>query len=240
MSRPRISVWGAYVLGVVWLTATAAVAQPFELTVKKDRFFGTSDGTLVFTRQGVDYQTADVEEARRWVYDDIKQILILSSTHVVIATYEDQGWIKLGADKRFDFEVIGEPVSEDLVTFLLDRVHHPLVIGVVPMLNAAPHVSLPVKLRQRLRGSHGTLELWDDHLVYRTDEDAHSRVWRLSDLHLVFQPDRHRLTVAAYEGGGDRTRTFEFDLKQPLPPGALEAMWEGMHTPTWPRVGRRK
>ena len=143
MSRSRISVWGACVLGVVWLTATAAVAQPFELTVKNDRLFGASDGTLVFTPQGVDYQTADVEEARRWVYDDIKQILILSSTHVVIATYEDQGWIKLGADKRFDFEVIGEPVSEDLVTFLLDRVHHPLVTGVVPTLDGAPHVRLP-------------------------------------------------------------------------------------------------
>ena len=239
MPRPSRAVWGACVVGVVWLTATAAVAQPFELTVKKDRLFGASEGTLVFTADGVDYRTKDVEDTRQWVYADVKQILILSSTHVAIATYEDQGWLKLGADRAFDFEVTGEPVSEALVTFLLDRVRQPLVVALVPTHDEAPHVRVPVKLRQRLRGSQGTLELWDDHVVYRTDEDARSRVWRLSDLHLVFQPDRHRLTVAAYEGGGDRTRTFEFELKQPLPPGALEAIWERMHGPSWARVGRR-
>ena len=240
MSRLRIVVQAGVTITVLVLVATSAVAQPFELTVRKDRLFGAGDGTLVFTTDGVAYQTTDVEEARQWVYDDLKQIQIVSPTHVVMATYEDQSWIKLGADRTFDFEVIGEPVSEDLVTFLLDRVPHPLVIAVVPTRDAVPVFRVPVKLRQRIRGSHGTLELLDDHLVYRTDHDDHARVWRLADLHLVFQPDRHRLTVQAYEGGGDRTRAFEFDVQHPLPPGALEAMWEGMHGPSWARVGRRE
>lgn len=240
MPRSRITVWGACVAGMVCLTATAAVGQPFELTVKKDRLFGAGDGTLVFTADGVDYLTSDVEEARQWAYDDLKQIQVLSPTQVVIETYEDQGWTRFGADRTFRFEVIGDPASEELVTFLLDRVPQPLVVALVPTRDGAPRVRVPAKLRQRLRGSHGALELWDDYFIYRTDEDAHSRVWRLSDLHLVFQPDRHRLTVAAYEGGGDRTRTFAFDLKQPLPPGALEAIWERMQRPSGARVGRRE
>ena len=237
MPRSSRAVWGACVVGLVWLTATAAIAQPFELTVKKDRLFGASEGTLVFTVRGVDYRTTDVEDARQWVYDDLKQIQILSPTRLVVETYGDQGWMRFGADRTFRFEVAGDPVSEELVTFLMDRVRHPLVVAVVPTLDSVPRVRVPVKLRQRIRGSDGTLELWDDHLAYRSDHDGHARVWRFADLHVVFQPDRHRLTVQAYEGGDDQTRAFEFDLKTPLPQGALEAIWEEMHGPSWPRIG---
>ena len=237
MSRLRIVVQVGVVITVLALVATSAVAQPFALTVRKDRLFGAGEGTLVFTTDSVTYETTDVEDAREWGYDDVKQIQVVSPTRVVMATYEDQSWIRFGADRTFDFEVTGEPVSEELVAFLLERVPLPLVVALVPPLDAAPLFAVPVRLRQG--GSHGTLELLGDRLVYRTGDDDHARVWRLADLHLVFQPDRHRLTVQAYEGGGDRTRAFEFDVKYPLPHGALEAIWEGMHGPSWPRVGHR-
>ena len=238
--RLRILVQAGVIVTVLSIAGTAAVAQPFELVVKDDKLFGADEGTLVFTADGVTYQTTDSEDARQWTYDDLKQIQIVSPTHVVLVTYEDQGWVKLGTDRMFHLEVTGDPVSEELATFLLDRVQHPLVIGVVLTLDAKPLFRVPVKLRQRMRGSHGMLELVDDYLVYRTDHDEHARVWRFADLHLVFQPDRHRLTVQAYEGGGDRTRAFEFDIKRPLPAGALEEIWADMHGPSWPRVGRRE
>ena len=237
VTRLRILVQAGVIVTVLSIAATAAVAQPFELVVKDDELFGADEGTLVFTVDGVAYQTTDREDARQWGYDDLKQIQVVSPTRVVMATYEDQSWIKFGADRTFDFEVTGEPVSEELVAFLLEHVPLPLVVALVPPLDAAPLFAVPVRLRQG--GSHGTLELLGDQLVYRTGDDDHARVWRLADLHLVFQPDRHRLTVQAYEGGGDRTRAYEFDVKCPLPPGALEAIWEGMHGPSWPRVGRR-
>lgn len=240
MPRSSRAVWRACVVGAVWLTATAAVAQPFELTVRKDKLFGAGEGVLVFTARGVDYQTTDAEDARQWVYDDLKQIQILSPTRLVMETYEDQGWMRFGADRTFRFEVVGDPVSEELVAFLLGRVPHPLVVAVVPTLDSVPRFRVPVKLRQRIRGSDGTLELWDDHLAYRSDRDDHTRVWRFADLHVVFQPDRHRLTVQAYEGGGDQTRAFEFDLKTPLQQGALEAIWEEMHGPSWPLISSRE
>jgi hypothetical protein len=237
MSRLRIVVQVGFAITIMCLVATSVVAQPFALTVRKDRLFGAGEGTLVFTTDNVTYETTDVEDAREWGYDDLKQIQVVSPTRVVMVTYEGQSWIKFGADRTFDFEVTGEPVSDELVAFLLERVPLPLVIATVSAPDPTSLVSVPVKLRQG--GSHGTLELQDNQLVYRTNDDDRARVWRLADLHLVFQPDRHRLTVQAYEGGGDQTRTFEFDIKRPLPEGALEEIWAGMHGPSWPRVGRR-
>jgi hypothetical protein len=38
-------------------------------------------------------------------------------------------------------------------------------------------------------------------LLYLLDYNMSIAVWALADLYLVFQPDRHRLTVQAYEGG---------------------------------------
>ena len=232
MTRLRSVVQAAVIIVGLSLVTASAAAQSFELIVRDDKLFGADEGTLVFTGDGVTYQTTDREDTRQWTYDDLKQIQIVSPTHVVMVTYQDQGWVKLGADRVFDLEVTGAPVSEDLVNFLLDRVQRPLVIGVVPMLDATPLFRVPVKLRQRMRGSHGMLELVDDYLVYRTEREEHARLWRIADLHLVFRPDRHRLTVEAYEGGGDRTRAFEFEVKQLLPPGALEAIWERMYGPS--------
>jgi len=238
MSRLRIVVQVGLAMTVICLVATSVVAQPFAVTVRKDRLFGAGEGTLVFATDSVTYETTDVEDAREWGYDDLKQIQVVSPTRVVMVTYEDQSWIKFGADRTFDFEVTGEPVSAELVAFLLERVPLPLVVALVPLLDAAPLFEVPVRLRQG--GSLGTLELLGDQLMYRTGDDDLARVWRLADLHLVFQPDRHRLTVQAYEGGGDQTRAFEFDVKRPLPAGALEEIWAGMHGPSWPRVGRRE
>lgn len=226
---------------VVAIFATTPIAaQPFELAVRKDQVFGARRGMLVFTIDDVAYRTPDGQDARQWAYDDVKQIQILSPTRVRVVTYEDQGWFKLGADRTYDFEVTGEPVSEDLVAYLLDRVSEPLVMAVVPEVDSDPLFQVPVKLRQRIRGSHGSLELLGDRLVYRTDRTDHTRVWRLGDLYLVFQPDRHRLTVQAYEGGGDQTRAFEFDLKRPLPPGALEVIWKGMYRSSRVAAGQRQ
>jgi len=64
-------------------------------------------------------------------------------------------------------------------------------------------------------------------------------VWRPADLRTAYQPDRHRLNIDIYEGGGDRTRTFSFDLKRPLPPGFLDSLWQWVHTPSMSRIGGR-
>jgi hypothetical protein len=56
---------------------------------------------------------------------------------------------------------------------------------------------------------------------------------------MVYQPGRARLNVDAYEGGADRTRTFSFDLKEPLPPGFLESLWLWLYEPSDARTADR-
>ena len=76
---------------------TQAAGQPFELAVKKDQFFGASRGALVFGLDGIEYRTTNENDARQWSYEDVKQVQVLSPTRITIKTYEDQGWLKLGA-----------------------------------------------------------------------------------------------------------------------------------------------
>ena len=222
------------------LMGAPVLAQSFEFAVKKDQLFGSSEGTLVFGLESVEYRTADLNDARQWAYDDIKQLQVLSATRITIKTYEDQGWLRLGADRTFEFEVTEGIVSPDLVGFVWDRVVLPVVTAIFPPADAPPGRSVPVKLRQRIHGSHGVLQLFDDRLVYVTDDDEHGRAWRPADLRTVYQPDRHRLNIDAYEGGSDRTRTFSFDLKRPLPAGFLDAVWQWVHTPSMPHIGDRE
>ena len=78
-------------------------------------------------------------------------------------------------------------MSPDLVGFVWDRVVLPVVTAIFPQADARPGRSVPVKLRQRIHGSHGVLQLFDDRLVYVTDDDEHGRAWRPADLRAVYQ-----------------------------------------------------
>ncbi len=240
--RPWTSVCrlGLLVTTVLAVSGTAALGQPFELSVRKDQLFGSSVGTLVFGAGDVVYETDDTSDARRWTYEDLKQVQVLGPTRIVIKTFEDQGWTRFGADRSFSFDVTDGTASTDLVAFLLQRVEQPMVSAVLPVLDGSPDFRVAVKLRRRLRGSHGALALYDNRLVYETDHPEHGRIWRPIDLRMVFQPDRHRVNVDVYEGGADSTATFSFDLKEPLPMEFLDAVWERMHGPSRPRIGERE
>ncbi len=221
------------------LLETAAVAQPFEFAVERDRFFGSSSGILTFDADTVVYATDERDDARIWAYRDIKQVQVLSATAVTIKTYEDQAWMRLGADRAFEFELTDGTVPTALASFLAERVDQPLVLAVFPPSAEEPRFQVPVKLRQRVRGSDGTLAVYDHLVVYETTRGEHARQWRVVDLYAVFQPDRHRLTFEVYEGGGDNIRDFAFDLKADLPPGFLDLLWRRLYTPDLARIGPR-
>ena len=94
---------GIMLLRATWATGAGA---PFELTVTKDQLIGSSRGTLRFTEEGVQYDTTEKKDARTWAYGDIKQLQVLSPTRIAVLTYEDQGRLKLGADRTFTFDVV--------------------------------------------------------------------------------------------------------------------------------------
>ncbi len=218
---------------VLAATASAALAAgpPFEFVVKKDQFFGARRGTLVFDEARVTYETTDRKDARTWAYEQIKQVQVLSSRRVRVLTYEDQSWLKLGADRAFEFELTQGTIGSDFVAFLLERVDRPVVTAVMPPLPGDPLFRVPVKHLRGGQGSQGTLLLFPDALVYLTERETEARHWRLEDLFSVLMLDRERLEVRAYEGGGGETRPFTFELRAELPPGFYEALWQRVNRP---------
>ena len=206
-------------------SSAAAAGPPFELSVKKDQVWGASRGTLIVGQDGIEYRTTDKDDIRTWSYADIKQIQILSPTRIKVLTYEDQGKLRLGADRAFQFEVVGGTVSSELVTFLLDRTGRSVVTVVMPRIEGEPLFRANVKHLRQGRGSDGALVLYDTQLLYLTERVGESRHWRLADLYSVLRLDRYRLEIRAYEGGSGDTRSFVFELKSDLPDGFYDALW---------------
>jgi hypothetical protein len=213
------------------VSSTAAAESLFELSVKRNHFFGDSTGTLVFSAGGIEYVTTDKDDARRWTYDDVKQVQILSPTRLAVLTYEDRGMLRLGADRTFDFEVVKSAVSSELVTFLLRRVERPIVTAVMPQYGDQPLYRVRVKHQRHGRGSEGTLVMYDHQLVYLTEQEQDSRYWRFGDIDSVLRLDRFRLQVTVFEGGSGDTRTFMFELKSDLPEGFYDALWARVNPP---------
>ena len=214
--------------------SSAAAGPPFELSVKRDRFIGGSKGTLVFSAEAIEYRTTDTDETRRWAYEDVKQVQVLSPTRIAVLTYEDRGLLKLGADRTFAFTVVQDNVSPGLVTFLLERIPQPVVTAVMPEYGGDALSRVRVKHQRQGRGSEGALVLYDRQLVYVTERAEDSRFWRFGDIYSVLRLDRSRLQITVYEGGGGDTRTFVFALKSDLPDGFYDVLWARVNPSSLP------
>ncbi|MBI2828878.1 MAG: trypsin-like peptidase domain-containing protein, partial [Acidobacteria bacterium] len=231
MRSHRFIIITAAVMALASASWAGAAGPPFELTVKKDQFVGSSQGMLRFTEDSVQYDTTETKDRRTWVYGDIKQLQVLSPTRIAVLTYEDQGRLKVGADRTFTFDVVGGSVSPELVAFLLSRIEHPLVTAVMPPGAGPVLFRVPVKHQRSGRGSEGTLVMYENHLAYLTERETDARFWRFSDIFAVLPLDRFRLQVQAYEGGSGNTRTFVFELKSALPSQFYDALWARVNPP---------
>ncbi|HEY3381607.1 MAG TPA: hypothetical protein VGK32_07555 [Vicinamibacterales bacterium] len=214
------------VVGPTW-----AATSPLELPVRTGHMRHGSRGTLVFGDQGVEYKTSKKDAGHRWTYEEIKQVQVLSPTRLAVRTYEDQGWTRLWVDRTVEFEIEKGAVSPELSAFLLAKIPRPVMTSILPAMTRAPRYRVPVKHVRGRRGSDGDLALYDDALVYTSAQAGASRYWRFGDLASVYAPDRFRLEVLTYEGGGGDTRPFTFQLKADLPPGFYDTLWTFLNAP---------
>jgi hypothetical protein len=219
----------AAVVAICWAAVAEAAEPPFELAARKPHVFGSSRGTLVFGDEGVEYKTAHAKDARRWSYDEIQQVQILSPRRVVLQTYEDHGWTRLWSSRTFDFQIEKGAVTPDLATFLIGRISRPVLTAVLPPLAGTPGFRVLVKHVRERRGSEGELLLYRDALVYSSPQSGASRYWRFGDLVSVLPLDRYRIEVTAYEIGAGDTRSFVFQLKRDPPPGFADALWAAVN-----------
>jgi hypothetical protein len=227
----RQLILGTILAACVVASPVWAAPSPLEFPVRTGHLHHGSRGTLLFGDQGVEYTTAKKDAGRRWTYEQIKQIQILSPTRIVVRTYEDQGWTRLWTDRAVEFDLETGSVSPELTAFLLSKISRPVVTSVLPVMSHSPRFRVPVKHVRGRHGSEGELVLYDDALVYQSPEAGASRYWRFGDLASVFAPDRFRLDVLTYEGGGGDTRPFTFQLKADLPPGFYDTLWAALNAP---------
>jgi hypothetical protein len=220
----------------VMLAAVTAVgpvwaAAPLEFSVRTGHMRHGSRGTLVFGDQGVEYKTTEKDAGRRWTYEQIKQIQLLSPTRIAVRTYEDQGWTRFWADRTVEFELEKGSAGPELAAFLIVKVPRPVMTSVLPAVTGAPLFRVPVKHLRSRHGADGDLVLYNDALVFESPQKGASRHWRFGDLASIDAPDRFRLEVLTYEGGGGDTRPFTFQLKADLPPGFYDTLWASLNAP---------
>lgn len=210
-------------MGAAWTLA----AQPFEFAVRHDHAIRDCPGHVRITAEGVSYNEfkAKPKHAWNWNWDDIQQ-LMLSEDQVAIVTYEDSKW-RLGLDREYTFRLSERRDVQDALRYLQSRLDRRLVAAVAQEV-AAPLWQMPVKLRGVLWGSHGTLVVGEDRIVYKTSQRHHSRTWRYTDIDNLSSSGPFELTITTFERSrahyGSR-KAFVFQLKQPLPEARYDELW---------------
>ncbi|RPJ56718.1 MAG: hypothetical protein EHM23_22755 [Acidobacteria bacterium] len=208
-----------------------AKAEETRLAVKHDHLWKSCQGVLIFDDQGVRYETKELKHARNWKYEDIQQLGI-EPKKVVVLTYQDRK-LYLGKDERFTFVVTEGQVDDSLRALLESRLTRPLVSSVLPEETGVKY-RIPVRHRKTVTGTQGLLEFSDHYVIYRTPDQRDSRIWKYEDLVSVGTTGPYQLRITATErtggefGGG---RNFVFDLKEKLPAGAYDFLWNKINRP---------
>jgi len=160
-----------------------------------------------------------------WRSEDMKRIEIVSPTAINIVTYEDQGRF-FGAERTFEFKLLGDDITQEVSHFLPSWVKRPLVTSVIPDIGQPPMFEIPVKHRHTLGGCEGLLRIYPEAVVYESREPEHSRYWRYSDIQQIGRLSRYWFEITTFEdkiGGPDRV--FNFELKHQMDDMTYDYLW---------------
>ena len=203
-------------------------AQGMEFEVQHHHTLKDCRGTLKISPDGVEYLTLHVKDSRKWTFDEIRTLEVLSPTGISIVTYEDQRRLA-GKDRVFEFTLLKGKATPELSTFLLSRVKRPMEVAVLPE-QGVPDFELPVKHLHTITGTMGVLKIYPDKVIYQTAREGDSRYWRLADIERFSQPDRFRFQIVSYvpQAGGP-TEVYNFQLMEDLPEGLYDYLWVRLH-----------
>lgn len=197
---------------------------------------GGSRGTLAFTSDGIAFQAADAKKSRQWPYRELKQVRVVSPREIALDTYEDGSRWRLGADRTVEFELTDGVIDGTLVAHLLEHAGRPVASAVLPAGLGEPAVRVGAKHLRGRKGTHGTIAIYGSGLAYESPDPGASRYWPFADIDSVLRTSPRALLIDAYERG--RVRPFAFELKEPLPNAAFEALWQRVNPPAARTGGR--
>lgn len=201
---------------LAWTTAAAETS----LEVKWKRALQPDKpGILRIGETGLAF-LAEGKKARQisWPFEDIQIFDRLSRTEVEVRSYDDSRW-RLGRDRRYRFTLQSGEFGDELHRHVTSRIGKPATDR-VPQGPLSAELELPVKHLKLMGGSQGTLYVTSKQIVYSTDVQQRSRVWRLDrDVNGVWSSDPYRLEVHVFEGRERYMRqptVYRFALKRPL------------------------
>jgi hypothetical protein len=222
------------------LVSLAVQAEGVRFAVRHDHAIRSCLGELIFGDADVEYRTSEKKHARVWRYEDIQQLGLLGPRKISILTYEDSKW-KLGKDREFHFDVIEGEITHALWTMLQSKLTRPLVSAVIPA-DIAPNFTIPAKHQRGFGGTQGTLEIAEEYVIYRTETEGDSRVWRYGDISSVGTTGPYQLRVTTMDrvdGEFGSERNFVFSLKRALDPQAYDFLWWKINGPHISSYGRK-
>lgn len=210
-----------------------AFAQEFKYPVEHDHTIKSCKGELVINRDGVEYRTENKDHARKWSYTDIRMIKLASPKKIEVISYESSR-MKLGYDKTFAFKVLKGEVTREVSDFLLARVERPLATSFVAS-EEKPHYEIPVRHRHSFGGDQGRLKVYADRVVYESAKQEGSRYWRWSDVKGISRTSPYLFSITTFEPKlGGPTKTYNFDLKEPMDDAVYDYLWARVYKPTLP------
>ena len=220
------------IVALLLLIVTTVAAQEFKYKVELDRTIGHRDGELIITDNGVEYHAKREKESRRWDYDDIKLLEILSPTRLRIQTYRDRK-LYLGKDESVTFKIVEGQLDHHISDFLRERTARPFVTSILEEIEQTSIAEIPVKHSHRFGGCEGILKVYSDKLEYESKTGHNSRSWRWMDIRSVGRSDLYRFEVETFEPQiGASSRSFNFVLKERMADEIYELIWGRVYRPT--------
>lgn len=226
----------ALAIGLVPVVAQQRADDVIEqFRVEHRHIFGSCNGTLTITEDGVIYNSHDQREhSRNWSFADIEKVSRPAPTMFEVTTFEDTA-LRLGGNRHFKFTLKDKPMSDRTFAFVADKVR-PGPIGTEPGrrtagererraqagIEVAPGVTVPATFDAMhdhavLGNCNGTLVVERDRLVYSsTDQPEHSRTWEYANIRGLEQQGPNRLIVRTFEDelfGLGGNKDYEFVVK---------------------------
>ena len=229
---------GALLVGLVLLAPASFAQQEFRYEV----WHGHSRpphikragnmGALAITESGISFEETYKDgkkpkypHAWRWVYQDIQQ-LKMAPKSLTVLTYKDNKW-KMGADREYQFDLVGDKTFADAYQFLKGRLDQRLVAAIPDHLSSILW-EIPVKHLLRFGGDEGVLQVGPDAIVYTSADKTDSRTWRYEDIENMSSAGPFQLTITTFERAkthyGD-LKGFNFELKQRLEEARYNELW---------------
>lgn len=217
------------IFGSVFLLGPLAHAQSFTLQVEHEHTLRNCRGRLAITPDKIEFQTGHKKDAQSWQYTELRQLKVLSPISLELVTYEDQPRLA-GRDRLFKFTLLAGQITPEIGALLMKAAPRPIVTSVLIPGQDEPRFTVLVKHVRPLDGSLGTLKIYGDRIVYEASgKVTESRFWRYSEIQNFSHSERYRFEIVTYEDGIGGLKAYNFQLREELPAGAYDYVWEHVY-----------